>query len=63
MPGGACWGAGDDRARREAAVDLVPHVSGRDVVFGAGRGELVFESDLFGGLNPEIQAMFYGDES
>ncbi len=31
-----------------------------DIVFGAGRGEFVFDGELFDGIDPEIQAMFYG---
>jgi len=42
------------------AVDLVPHESCTDIVFGAGRGEFVFDGELFDGIDPEIQAMFYG---
>lgn len=42
-------------------AELVPHV-GQPVVFGGMRGELAYGDDAFGWPDPEIQAMFYGDD-
>jgi prevent-host-death family protein len=43
----------------KALVDLVPHRD-RPVVFGRLKGRLEYDDDAFG-IDPDIQAMFYGD--
>jgi len=40
-------------------ADLVPHRAAT-VTFGGLRGELAYDDDAFG-IDPDIQAMFYGD--
>ncbi|MDF1486883.1 type II toxin-antitoxin system Phd/YefM family antitoxin [Tessaracoccus caeni] len=45
------------------AVDLVPHVAGADIVFGAGKGEFVLDTEIFDGVDAEIQEMFYGADA
>jgi prevent-host-death family protein len=40
-------------------ADLVPHRAAT-VTFGGLRGKLAYDDDAFG-IDPDIQAMFYGD--
>lgn len=42
-------------------ADLIPHVE-RTVVFGAWRGQIAFDEASFDAVDPEIQAMFHGDD-
>lgn len=40
-------------------VDLIPHER-MSIVYGLGRGEAEHDPNLFDGIDPEIQEMFYG---
>lgn len=41
-------------------ADLVPHQRA-SAVFGGLRGEVHYDDEAFGELDPDIQRMFYGD--
>jgi prevent-host-death family protein len=43
-------------------ADLVPHQR-RPVVFGGMKDELAYDDDAFAKPDPDIQRMFYGDDS
>lgn len=42
-------------------ADLIPHRMA-SVAFGGLKGELAYNDDDFGQLDPDIQHMFYGDD-
>ncbi len=43
-------------------ADLVPHQR-TTVVFGGLKGELSYDDDAFADVDPDIQQIFYGDDS
>jgi prevent-host-death family protein len=46
----------------QAVVDLVPHRPS-PVTFGGLSGELSYNDEAFDDTDPDIQQMFYGDDS
>ncbi|MGH3924320.1 MAG: type II toxin-antitoxin system Phd/YefM family antitoxin [Pseudonocardiaceae bacterium] len=46
----------------QPVADLVPHQR-TPVVFGGLRGEMSYADDAFADLDPDIQRLFYGDDS
>lgn len=45
----------------QPVADLVPHRP-VPVVFGGLKGELSYDDETFGELDPDIHRMFYGDD-
>lgn len=42
-------------------ADLVAHRP-TQVIFGGLKGEITYDDDTFGDIDPDIQRMFYGDD-